>query len=494
MHTLGVSHSIEEAQRLRVAVAFASQLRYAKFVYGPSRGFLWTVCVTYTGLALLYNALTPIGESPDEIAHFEYLHLVVNERRLPRADDRLWEGHQAPLYYLAQAVWARLIHDLSGCPTDPARLPNHLNPGFPKPPNLNWLVHADTEHIGAWGCPEWSFHLVRLLSTLFTIPLVLLTFGTLRETMPAFPAAVAVGGMITALLPSHVAISAMVNNDALVNLLIVAITYLVLIAYRTGEPADLGRGAMLASLAATAKLSSLYLFGLMVVALATQRDLSRRLFRSVSGRVWLAVTTLCLLLPCLVLARNLREWGDPFAASALETNLVKLRGAGINPPGEGILHYYLVELRSLFADGFFIAYGAINFRYGEYLEIGGWAMRVITAGLLLSVFVRGAWRRVKRGPFLILAAGFLLFFVTYFYPGYRYRWLQVRYFFNQLPFLSLIAAIGILTLWESIKKMLPLWSDRILFSIVYAFLLGLNLLVLGSGVLPHLYQYIGIIG
>ena len=70
------------------------------------------------------------------------------------------------------------------------------------------------------GCPEWSFHLVRLLSTLFTIPLVLLTFGTLRETMPAFPAAVAVGGMITALLPSHVAISAMVNNDALVNLLI----------------------------------------------------------------------------------------------------------------------------------------------------------------------------------------------------------------------------------------------------------------------------------
>ena len=49
---------------------------------------------------------------------------------------------------------------------------------------------------------------------------------------------------------------------------------------------------MLASLAATAKLSSLYLFGLMVVALATQRDLSRRLFRSVSGRAWLAVTTL----------------------------------------------------------------------------------------------------------------------------------------------------------------------------------------------------------
>ena len=98
------------------------------------------------------------------------------------------------------------------------------------------------------------------------------------------------------------------------------------------------------------------------------------------------------------------------------------------------------------------------------------------------------------GLFSSLQAGFLLFLVTYFYPGYRYRWLQVRYFFNQLPLFSLIAAIGILTLWESIKKMLPLWSDRILFSIVYAFLLGLNLLVLGSGVLPHLYQYIGIIG
>src|SRR5262245_25919973 len=49
----------------------------------PSRRLRWVVCLTYVGLALFYNALTPIGESPDEIGHFEYVRLVADHARLP---------------------------------------------------------------------------------------------------------------------------------------------------------------------------------------------------------------------------------------------------------------------------------------------------------------------------------------------------------------------------------------------------------------------------
>jgi branched-subunit amino acid ABC-type transport system permease component len=191
-------------------------------------------------------------------------------------------------------------------------------------------------------------------------------------------------------------------------------------------------------------------------------------------------------------ARNFMEWGDPLAVGALERNLAELIAAGMTPqPGPGIAHYYASELPRLFASGLAVAYGAINFRYGDYLWIGAAATWLVGAGLALSLLVRSPWPRVERRPLVILLAGFALFFATYFYPGYRYRWLQVRYFFNQLPLLSLGAAIGIIALADGARRLGLDCKDRALVALVYGCLLGLNLLVLVNGVLPHLYRHVG---
>jgi len=451
----------------------------------------WAVCLTYVTLALLYNAFTPIGEAPDEIGHFQYVRLVGDEHRLPGPADNLWEGHQAPLYYLAQAVWAGLIERVFGCRIDLAWLPDRVNPGFPHAPNFNRFVHSPTERVTSWECAERSYHGLRLLSTLLTVAMILFTFAILREALPASPTAVAVGGMLVALLPSHVAISAMLNNDALANLLIVATTYLVVVACRTGEAVDLARAAVLACLAAAAKLSGFYLFGLILMALVLRRDLLVRPLRTGRGRAWLVAAGACGLLPLFVLARNVRAWGDPFAARALEKNLAQLIAAGANPPGKGILHYYAVELPRLFAVWFPVSYGAVNFPDGGSFEVARWGMPLVVAGVLLSVLVRRRWRQVERTPLIILVAGFALFFATYCYPGYRYRWLQARYFFSQLPFLSLCAVTGLLTLWEIARWPSPRWRDRLLIAVTYVCLVGLNLLVLMSGVIDHLYRYVG---
>ncbi len=375
-------------------------------------------------------------------------------------------------------------------PRRPERLPTRVNPSFGVSLDRNYLVHAGTERLGAWGCPEWSFHLLRLLSTALTVPMILATIGILRLAAPDSPATAALGGTIVALLPSHVVISAMLNNDALVNLLIVGATYFILLACRTGDAAAIAKAAVLAGLASTAKLSGLFLFGLILVALAVRRDLTAALVRPGRTRGWLAAAVTCLALPVLVLARNVREWNDLFAVGALEQNLVKLEAAGAMRQVD-LLHYYAVEMPLFLANGFTIAYGAVNFPFTGPVDLSRWGPRVVVAGLLLSLGLRSVWRRIDRRAVLVLGAGFALFFATYFYPGYRYRWLQARYFFNQLPLISLVAAVGIQTLWEGARRLGMPATDRVLVAVVYACLVGLNLVVLGVGVIPHLYRYVG---
>jgi hypothetical protein len=321
--------------------------------------------------------------------------------------------------------------------------------------------------------------------------MILAAIGILRLAAPDAPVIAGVGGLLVALVPSHVVLSAMFNNDALVNLLIVATTYFAILACRTGGAIALAKAVALAGLACAAKLSGLYLFGLVLVAVALRRDLVPALARPGRTRAWVAAAAVCAALPLLVLARNLREWNDLFAVSALEDNLVKLIAAGVYPEPAGYLHYYAVEVSRLLTSGFAVAYGAVNYGFTAWVDFGTWGARAVLAGLALSIVLRSAWRRIDRRALALLLAGGALFLATYFYPGYRYRWLQARYFFNQLPLIALVAAIGIATLGEGARRLGAAVSDRALVALVYAALVALNLIVLGTGVVPRLYRYIG---
>jgi len=455
-----------------------------------NRGYLWAVCLTYVGLSLAYNALTPIGESPDEIGHFEYVRLVADQGRMPGAADALWQGHQSPLYYGLEAAWALTVQAASGCRIAGDDLPGRDNPGFPNLPDLNRFAHAGSERIAAWTCPVRSFHLLRLLSTAFTVPLILLTFGILRAAAPGASHLVAAAGTIAALLPSHVAISSMLNNDALVNLVIVATTYLVVTATTRGDSTALARATLLAVVGTTAKLSGLYLLGLVAVGALWRRELASALLRERAARAWLFAAGACTIFPVLILVRNLVEWGDPLAVGALESNLLQLKAVGVYLPPPGMPHYYFVELPRLFLESLPVAFGAINFPLWEHFALTRWAVLAIAASVLLSGMLRDRWRAVERTPLVLLAAGFALFLATYLFPGYRYRWLQVRYFFGQLPLLCLAMAIGLFTIWDLPRRLGLRVPDSVLVAILYVALLVLNLLVLSEGVFGHLYRHV----
>lgn len=458
------------------------------------RGWAWTLCITFVVLALAYNALIPIGESPDELAHFEYLRLLLDQRRLPTARDGIWQGHQAPLYYVLAGAWTYAIERGPACRIEPRGLPNVLTPNFPSFPNLNFLVHPSEERLGRWPCHVWAFHLLRLLSTALAVPTILLVIATLRLAAPDTPVVAAVGGTIAALLPSQVTLSSMLNNDALINLLVIGATYLVVRACRTGDATSLAKAAVVASVAATAKLSGIYFFGLILVALALRRDLLRGLLAPGPTRRWLVAAVVAGVLPVAVLARNYAQWGDLFGVRALEANLVKLIAAGANPPHSDPVGYYLRDLPSLFANAFMVAYGAINLPFTGSVEPGRWGPRIVLAGLALSMVVRSVWRRVDPRVLAVLCAGFALFFATYFYPGYRYRWLQVRYFFNQMPLICLVAAVALATFVSAARRIRIPVPDGALVGVVYVALVGLNLLVIWAGVIPYLYRHVGAAG
>src|SRR5262249_5933527 len=161
--------------------------------------------------------------------------------------------------------------------------------------------------------------------------MILVTVAILRECAPTQPAMVALGGLLAALLPSHVALSAMMNNDALINLLIVAATYFAVTACRTAALKDLAVAAVVASVAVSVKLSGIYLFGLILATVVLCPVLRTRLLQRDRRLAVLAVVAACAILPAIVLLTNLRNWGYLAAVGALDRNIQLRRALGPMP-------------------------------------------------------------------------------------------------------------------------------------------------------------------
>ncbi|MBC8074631.1 MAG: hypothetical protein H7Y32_01025, partial [Chloroflexales bacterium] len=68
---------------------------------------LWLMLGCFLALSLVYNAVVPLGEGPDEGGHFDYVLFLARAGRLPvqartpeQQSDVPGEGHQPPLAYL----------------------------------------------------------------------------------------------------------------------------------------------------------------------------------------------------------------------------------------------------------------------------------------------------------------------------------------------------------------------------------------------------------
>ena len=114
--------------------------------------------VLYLLAGILFNAVIPLGEAPDEPAHFSFVRYVARYRRLPVMDyddSATLEAFQPPLYYIVAAPVAYpfaddAVHTLR----NPA-----FRFGLPLPFFLHHLEHSFP---GQGGDLAW--HLLRFLS------------------------------------------------------------------------------------------------------------------------------------------------------------------------------------------------------------------------------------------------------------------------------------------------------------------------------------------
>ncbi len=176
---------------------------------------LVAIVVVYVAIGVLYAALTPTWQVPDEPAHYNYIRALAEGRGFPVIEPgdydqpylgRLttedfppelsiqgleYEDHQPPLYYLLAVPVYRLF--------DGALLP------------------------------------LRLLSVLFGAGMLALAFGVVRQIFPTWPELALTAVACIAFIPQHVAMTAGVNNDALAELVVGGALWMLVVYVQTGK-------------------------------------------------------------------------------------------------------------------------------------------------------------------------------------------------------------------------------------------------------------------
>ncbi len=159
-----------------------------------------SIALAYVAIAILFALRTPAWEAPDEPAHYNYIRQVAGGTLIPVLEAGDWDNA-----YLEQLKAARF---------QPALLDRLATIQYEdhQPPLYYWggaIVYAVT---------NGSLTALRLYSVLLTLGTVWLTYSIVQFLRPDQPA-VALGAMaLVAFLPQQLAMTASVNNDALMGL------------------------------------------------------------------------------------------------------------------------------------------------------------------------------------------------------------------------------------------------------------------------------------
>jgi 4-amino-4-deoxy-L-arabinose transferase-like glycosyltransferase len=255
----------------------------------------------YLALAVAYNFATPVGVSPDELGHAEYIRYVAAHHRPPvfGAAGLAYEAHQPPLYYfLAAPVWTA-----AGSCREPTRLPLtewRQRPGI-------WVLAGRAARQG---------RAVRLLTTLIGAAGLAFLWELVSVLYPGDRWLRLAATALAAFLPMRLALAAAVSNDMLLEALFTASLLVMarMIRYGYTHRRAVALGAALGAALLTKTTAALLLLPALITLWLVRRSrpFDARLF--VGG--CLRVFGVALLLAGPWLLRNRLLYGDFLAAHA----------------------------------------------------------------------------------------------------------------------------------------------------------------------------------
>ena len=286
----------------------ASETRSSRFI---EASVLALVIIVFLLVGIAFAVYTPAWQAPDEPAHFNYVKYVAEHGRLPEL-----ESGDYPAEYLEQLKAAHFPADMS---VDDIAYESHQPP-------LYYILAAPVYRIAV--IVGISPLLALRLFTLAIATLALLIgYGALRAMLPT-RRYLALGAVAFAAgLPMHLAMSAAVNSDCLVELLLAVSAWMVLrplsVAERWRMPRVVALGLLL-GLAFLTKMQTYPAFVLVLGALAW--DIRPRAGEpglrttEVLGRAAVLCGVAALVaLPWLLRNVSVYGWHDPLALQRHDT-------------------------------------------------------------------------------------------------------------------------------------------------------------------------------
>ena len=400
----------------------------------PSERVLFVLLImAYLIIGALFAVRTPAWQAPDEPAHYNYVAQVTTNGCCPVLEVGDWnsvyldnlkavrfrpdtlgdlatiqyEDHQPPLYYLLESVVFRLTNG--------------------------------------------SLIALRLFSVILGAGVVAGTYAVGKALLPKYPQIALGAAAFVAFLPQHIAMLAAVENDALAEL-IVAMTLWAMIVYLKSERIKAWQLGMLVGLGLLTKVDTLFLAGLVPLAILLKWWIKGRSLGA-QGVAPLLREGILFALPALILGgiwwlRDLSVYGFPDIFGLGRHNLVvvgQLRTADYIAQ-LGVGQYLRSGLETTF-DSFWGQFGwmALPLSNGIYTIILIF-LGITGIGLIIGVIRRltpEADHSAQRSAWAILSLTALLAVLQYLYYNSEFVQFQGRYMYPGLIPLGLWIALGL---------------------------------------------------
>ena len=372
----------------------------------PGSSWLIMMLIIHAVLAGIYWDYTPYGAPPDEEAHGQYVHVLVEKHRLTNftgyAGDG-YEAHQPPLYYVMA---------------------------------MPFLIAGRALGMDQPG------EMVRLLSLLL---------GALSVTVIYFAVQTAFSGdkqmalrcaAFAAFLPTHTMVSSSVSNTVLVEVLF-GLTFL-LAADALVKGPSWRKTVMLGLVVGAGLLTNgtcLILFG---VALLTYALLWRhgRLSLGAAGKHMLAVIIVGAMIGGWWLVRNQVRYGDPLAGAMFCKVFRNLPGPVLFFAEGWSLQVYVRTVILWTFTSFWGCFGHMNVWMPAWTHL---ALALVTITVSIGFVVRLARRKLPLDGSVAIVYGVTLLAVVTALAFFNTKWLQAqgRYLYPALVPISVFWVLGI---------------------------------------------------
>ena len=254
------------------------------------RALLATIIVAYIVIGVLYAALTPLWQVPDEPAHYNYVRALAEDGAFP-----VLEPGDYDQKLLGRLTAERFPPELS---IEPVEYEDHQPP-------LYYAIAALVYRIfGGAVLP------LRLLSVLFGAGLLVVAFGAVRTVFPGQPELGLMAAGLIAFIPQHVAMTAGANNDALAELMVGLTLWALALYVIRGTSRPWPIGLLLAGVLLTKTLAYV-VAGVAVLAVALRWRQERRTWRWAAGQLaWMFAPAVLLTAPWFIRNGLTYGWRD----------------------------------------------------------------------------------------------------------------------------------------------------------------------------------------